>query len=249
MLLLLIAAALGTLFAADGVLAVGRALAEPYAIAPPPVVLPWERWLRLAREAEREGQPASAGPLWDRALAAGAADGPIAYERGLAARDRGDLESAGRQFQAALEAREPAPGASRELAQIALAQGRNADAKEWIDRYVAATGPDPDALALDAVALSNLSRPVEALASIRQARDLVGGGARGAELEARVRARLADAPGAVAALREAGATAGLDRDSLRSDPAYLPIADDPVWVAFVNEPSAGPAPPAAPTPR
>ena len=248
-LLILIATALGTLFAADGVLAVGRALAEPYAIPPPPVVLPWERWLRLARETEREGQPASAAPLWDHALAAGAADGPIAYERGLAARDRGDLESAGRQFEAALEAREPAPGASRELAQIALAEGRNADAKAWIDRYLAATGPDPDALALDAVALANLARPTEALASIRQARDLAGGGARGAELEARVRARLSDAPGAVAALKEVGDAAGLDRDSLRADPAYLPIADDPAWVAFLNAPSAAAAPTPAPTPR
>jgi tetratricopeptide (TPR) repeat protein len=246
LLLLLTASAPAILFAADGVLAVRRALAEPYTISVDPSTLPWQRWIRLAREAEREGQPASAGSLWERALAAGAADGPIAFERGLAARDRGDLDAAGRYFQSALQAREPAPGASRELAQIALAQGRNAEAEVWIDRYLEATGPDPDALSIEAVVQTNLARPSEALAAIRQARDLVGGGARGAELEAKVRARLADAVGAVAALREIEPTAGLDREALRADPAYLPIANDPAWVAFLNEAPARPTPPPSP---
>jgi tetratricopeptide (TPR) repeat protein len=241
-LLLLTASAPAFLFAADGILSVRRALAEPYTISAPPAAMPWERWIRLAREAESEGL-ATADPLWQRALSAGAADGPIAYERGLAARDRGDLEAAGQFFQAALAAREPAPGASRELAQIALAQGRNAEARLWVDRYLEATGPDPEALSLQAVIQTNLARPQEALASIRKARELVGGGARGSELEARVRARLADAAGTVAALREIEPVAGLDRDALRADPAYLPIANDPAWVAFVNETPVRPTAP------
>ena len=68
-----------------------------------------------------------------------------------------------------------------------------------------------------------------------EARRLVGGGAQGAELEAKIRARAGDAAGAVAALRPLMRQGGLDREALRSDPAYLPIATDPAWVRFLNE--------------
>ncbi len=246
-LLLLIAPAPALLFLVDGALAVRRALAEPYAITAAPSASTSARWLRMARDAEREGRLEDAQGLWNRALAAGAAPGPVAYERGLAARDRGDAGLATRQFQTSLGAARPAPGAARELALLALSEGRGAEAKPWMDRYLEAAGPDPDALAIEAVIETNLGHPDEALAAIRQARELVGGGARGSELEARVRARTADAAGAVAALRELEALGRLDREALRADPAYLPIAEDPVWIAFLNErpqPSALPTAPA-----
>jgi tetratricopeptide (TPR) repeat protein len=239
-LLLLTAPAPALLFLVDGALAVRRALAEPYAIsmgAPAPVSA---RWLRMARDAQREGRLEDAEPLWDRALAAGAAPAPIAYERGLAARDQGDLDRAAREFHAALDAAPPAPGAARELALLALSEGKSGEASDWIGRYIAAAGPDPDALAIEAVIQTNLGHPDEALAVILQARELVGGGVRGSELEARVRARTSDAAGAVAALRELEPLGRLDREALRADPAYLPIAADPVWVAFLNEKSAPP---------
>lgn len=244
-LLLLTASAPALLFLADGVLAVRRALAEPYVVSEGLPAAPWERWLRLAREAEREGRIAQAEPLWKRAIAAGAARQPIAYERGLAARERGDPEAARAHFTAALEPPAPAPGALRELALLALSEGKNGEARLLLDRYAGATGPDPDALAIEAVVDANLGAPQKGLEAIRKARELVGGGARAAELEARIRARAADAAGAVAALKELEPAGRLDRDALRADPAYLPIANDPAWVAFLNE---APAPP-SPTPR
>ena len=39
----------------------------------------------------------------------------------------------------------------------------------------------------------------------------------------------------------------LDREALRADPSFLPIATDPAWVAFLNEPPA-PSSERAPTP-
>jgi len=246
-LLLLTASAPALLFLIDGALAVRRALAEPYAVSEGLSAPPWERWVRLARDAEREGDFDRAGPLWARALGAGASAGPIAYERGLAARDRGDAAVARQFFQDALEAPKPAPGAFKELALLALARGRSDEAKPLIDRYLESAGPDPDALSLRAIVELNLGRAPEALAAIGEARELVGGGARGAEIEARIRARAADAGGAVAALRQLEPSGGLDREALRADPAYLPIATDPAWIAFLNEAPAAAPPTPAPT--
>src|SRR5262245_57223663 len=244
-LLYLTAAAPATLFAVDGALAVRRALAEAYTVAEGPPSAPWDRWLRLAREAEREGDTSETRTLWDSAVAAGASPAAVAYERGLAAADRGDVASARRAFAAALEARQPAPGAARELALLDLAEGRNAGAKTLLDRYLSATGPDPDTLGVLAVVETNLGSPAAALESLRTAGEMVGGGARGAELEARVRARMGDGAGAAKALVSLSPPdAPPDRETLRADPAFLPIANDPVWVAFVN----GLPPPPRPTP-
>jgi hypothetical protein len=246
-LLLLTASAPAILFLVDGILAVRRALAEPYAISEELLSSPRDRLLRLAREADREGRIAEADVLWEHAIAAGVAAGPIAYERGLGALGRGDLPAARRHFQNALDALEPAPGAARELALIELSEGKNREARELVARYLAATGPDPDALSLDAVIESNLGFPQRALAAIQEARELVGGGIRGAELEARVRARISDVAGTVTALRPLESTGRLDREALRSDPAFSAIANDPVWIAFLNEtPSPGHTPGPAP---
>ncbi len=242
-LLVLTASASAILFLVDGGLAVRQALAEPYTVSENLPWAPWERWLRQARELEAEDRVAEAPPLWERAIAAGAAAAPVAYERGLAAGERGDADTAKRMLAAALAARDPAPGAARELALIALAEGKNALSKALIDRYLAETGPDPDALSIEAVVDANLGQPKKAVEAIRRAQELVGGGARGAILEARVRARAGDAAGAVEALRRREPEGGLDREALRSDPAYLPIATDPAWVAFVDELPAAAASP------
>ncbi len=68
------------------------------------------------------------------------------------------------------------------------------------------------------------------------ARALVGEGWRKAELEARIYARSGNAARAVASLRQLEPDGKLDRAVLRAEPAYLPIATDPVWVAFLAEP-------------
>ena len=129
----------------------------------------------------------------------------------------------------------PAPGAARELALIALSRGRSDEARPLLEQYVAATGPDPDALAALAVAQTNLGGAAAAVKTIDQAADLVPDGTRRAELRAQIHARTGDAAGAVAALRALDAAGGLDRAALRADPAYLPIAADPAWVGFLNE--------------
>jgi hypothetical protein len=242
-LLVLTASASASLFAIDGVLAVRQALAEPYTVSENLPWAPWERWLRQARELEEEERVDEATTLWERAAAAGAAAGPVAYERGLAARERGDSESARRLLEAALSAPEPAPGAARELALLDLSEGKSAGARTQIERYLKDTGPDPDSLSILAVADTNLGQPRKALDAVREAQELLGGGTRAAVLEARVRARAHDAAGAVEALRRQEPEGELDREALRADPAYLPIATEPAWVAFVNEVPAAPASP------
>jgi Flp pilus assembly protein TadD len=134
-----------------------------------------------------------------------------------------------------LAASPPSPGAGKELAALDASQGRLPEAERQIAGYVAAAGPDPEALTLAAVIATDRGKTAEAVASITQARRLSADGSRGAELEARIRARAGDAAGAVALLRPLAREGHLDRAVLRADPAYLTIATDPAWVAFINE--------------
>jgi tetratricopeptide (TPR) repeat protein len=212
-----------------------RMVAEPYALEVPPAREPWRMPEELAVKAQREGQTDRAREFWSRAIAGGAPPGPLAYEIGLAARQRGDPEAARQAFLRALEAPAPAPGAARELAAIAAEEKNLPEAERQIARYLGEAGPDPDSLSLQAVILANQGKANEAVRAITEARRLVGEGARGAELEARIRAKAADAAGAVAALRPLAKEGLAHRDALRKDPAYLPIATDPVWVQFLNE--------------
>src|SRR5580765_7758654 len=92
--------------------------------------------------------------------------GPTDYERGLAARQRGDSRTAKASFEAALGGPQPAPGATRELAAMDLEAGRLSLAEQRIASYLSATGPDPDALALAAVIQANLGKQREAVESI-----------------------------------------------------------------------------------
>ena len=173
---------------------------------------------------------------WAKALAAGGPAGPIEYEIGLAARQHGDVERARAEFERALGEAQPAPGAGRELAFLDVQAGRFADAEPRLTRYIAAAGPDPESLSLLSVVQTNLGKSEDAVASIARARELVGDSWRSDEVEARVRARAGDGAGCVAALRALeGRGTRVDRSVLRADPAYLPIATDPAWVAFLNE--------------
>jgi len=243
-LLFLTAAAPAALFLVDGALAVQRTLSERYALAPGPARQAWREPEQRALDAERDGRPAEARRHWAQAIAQGEPAGPVHYEMGLSARQRGDLEEARADFERALAERRPAPGSAKELAAMNIAQSRFEHAERDLQRYLALTGPDPESVSMLAVVETNLGKTSEALDAIRQARAIVGEGWRGAELEAQVHARAGDAAGAVDALRPLEAQGKLDRSILRADPAYLPIATDPLWVAFLNEkPStARPAP-------
>jgi hypothetical protein len=233
----LAASAPALVFLAFGLLAAARVIREPYLLALPAAGEPWRRSEELALEAEREGRLEDARALRARALAAGAPAGPVAYESGRAAGQRGDADGARAHFEGALAAAPPAPGAARELSALASGQGRLPEAERQILRYLADTGPDPEALSLLAVIETDLGKSAEAVAAIEEARRLAGGGSRGAELEAQIRARAGDAAGAVAALRPLAREGRVDRSVLRADPAYLPIATDPAWAAFINEKS------------
>jgi tetratricopeptide (TPR) repeat protein len=244
-LLYLTASAPVILFLVDGVLAVRRALSEPYTLEErlPPDAR--RRAEELALQAQGEGHLQEALEHWSRALAMGGQRAPIEYQMGLAARQLGQPDRARAAFEKALAEPAPAPGAAKELATLALSQGRYADAEAQIGRYLTLSGPDPDALSLQAVARMNLGKTREALDAIREARRLVGEGWRGAELEAEIHARAGDATRAVAALRPLEAEGRLDRFALRASPAYLPIATDATWVSFLNERPSAPNP----TPR
>ncbi len=223
------------LFAVDGVLAVRRALSEPYALVE---TLPAQRWRqleKLALEAQAQGNGEQARAAWGKALEAGAPAAPVYFQMGLAAQSRGAGDEAAQDFRRALEQRPPAPGAGRELAGIAIASQRYEDALALLQSYLRATCPDPDSLATLAVVQTNLGNSAAAVETIRAARGLVGESWRKVELEAQIYARSGDAAGAVAALRALEPEGKLDRASLRADPAYLPIATDPAWVSFLAE--------------
>jgi len=230
-ILTLAASAAALVFLVAGVVTAARGFAHSYDLAPPAAGPPWRESEERAREAERAVRVEEARGDWERARREGAPPGPVAYERGLAARKRGDIASARAFFESALTASPPAPGAGKELAALDAAEGRLPEAERRIAGYLAAAGPDPEALTLAAVIATDLGKTAEAVASIAQARRLSGDGSRGAELEAQIRARAGDAGGAVALLRPLA----LDRARLRADPAYLTIATDPAWVAFLNE--------------
>ena len=236
-LLFVMASVPALLFAVDGVLAVRRARSESYALVPP-AAEPWREREREAIAAEDAGRTDDAREAWRRAVAEGAPAGPIAFRLGVAARARGDSDESEREFRGALAASPPAPGAARELALIALAHGRPDEAAPLLQQYLDAAGPDPDALAALAVAQTNLGRTAEAVRSVDAAAALVPEGPRRGELRAQIHARTGDAAGAVASLRPLAAAGAVERNTLRADPAYLPIATDPVWVAFLDEGAA-----------
>ena len=231
----LAAAGAALVFLVAGSVAAARSLAQPYDLVLPAAGPPSQKSEELALAAERAGRAEEARSLWELAVIEGAPAGPVAYERGLAARQRGDVASARAFYESALVANPPAPGAGKELAALDTGEGRLPEAERQIARYLAATGPDPEALALAAVIATDLGKTTEAVAAIGQARRLSADGARGAELEAQILARAGDASGTVALLRPLARAGGLDRAALRADPAYLTIATDPAWVAFINE--------------
>ncbi len=236
-LLWLAAAVPAVLFAVDGILAIRRTLSEPFALAEAPAQ-PWRPFEEAARQAQREGDAAATQAAWTRALEAGAPRAPVEYQKGLAARAAGEPEAARVDFERALAEDPPAPGAAKELAAMALAEGRNAEARTLLTRYLREAGPDPDTLSTLAVVESNLGDTPAAVRAIHETRALLPEGWKRAELEAQIYARAGNAAAAIAALRPLAADGHLDRRALRSDPAYLAIATDPAWVAFLGEETA-----------
>jgi hypothetical protein len=236
--LLWIAAVPAILFLVDGVLAVQRALSEPYALSEGPPPPAWRQHEKSALAAQAEGRTEAARDEWAKALASGAPAGPVDYQMGLTARARGAILEAKADFERGLSRTPPAPGGARELATLALAEGRNAEALDRLQWYLQAAGPDPDALASLAVAEINLGRTEDAVSAIAAARALIGDDWRRSELEAQIYARAGNAAAAVAALRPLAGQGRLDRSVLRAEPAFLPIAADPVWVDFLNEQAA-----------
>lgn len=237
-LLLLTASVPAVLLCVDGALASRRALSEPYVITDEISAEPWRAAEQLALRAQRAGSLAAARDQWSHAIAAGAPPSQAEYQRGLLARQIGDPAAARTDFLHALDGSEPAPGAARELALLALSAGDNGEAKRYLTHYLESGGPDPESLQLAAVVLTNLGETAGALKAVADARSLVGDQWKGAELEAQVHARAADAAGAVEALRPLAREGIVDRAALRADPAYLPIATAPLWVAFLNEKAA-----------
>ena len=234
--LLWIAAVPAILFLVDGILAVQRALSEPYALAEGPSLPAWRQHEKTALAAQAEGRVEAARDEWAKALAAGAPAGPVDYQMGLSARSHGAMLEAKTDFERGLARTPPAPGGARELATMALAEGRNTEALDRLQWYLREAGPDPDALATLAVTEINLGRTEDAVSAIAAARALLGEDWRKSELEAQIYARSGNAAAAVAALRPLQGQGKLDRSVLRAEPAYVPIATDPVWVAFLNEP-------------
>lgn len=222
------------LFLVDGALAIRRTFNEPLALSEPPAQ-PWRLFEQAAIDAQRIGDWPAARASWTRALEAGATRAQVHYQTGLAARAGGDPFAARSDFERALAETPPAPGAAKELAAMALADGRGADARLLLEHYVREAGPDPETLATLAVVLANTGDGEGAVRTIREARDLLPEGWRRAELEAQIYARAGDAAATVAALRPLQEEGRLDREALRADPAYVPIATNPVWVAFLAE--------------
>ncbi len=234
-LLIVTAAAPAILFLVDGSLAVKRALSETYTVAevlPPP---PWRAAERDALAAQREGRLEDARRAWGKAVAAGAPAAPADYQLGVALKAAGRTDEAKAAFHRALAHSPAAPGAGKELGIAALAEGNAAEARERLERYVADAGPDPDALSALAVAQSNLGESARAVESVEQARALLLDRWQGLRLEAQVYAQAGNAGRTIETLRALEADGRVDRESLRSDPAYLPIAADPEWVAFLAE--------------
>ena len=234
-ILFLAASGAALVFLIAGSVAAALNLAHPYDLVMPAAGPPSRKSEELARAAERAGRGVEAPALWERAVSEGAPAGPVAYERGVSARQRGDVASARVFFESALAASPPAPGAGKELAALDAGQGRLPEAERQIAHYLEAAGPDPEALTLAAVIATDLGKTAEAVAAIGRARRLSADGPRGAELEARIRARAGDAGGVVDLLRPLAGQGRLDRAALRADPSYLAIAADPAWVAFINE--------------
>ena len=252
-MLWLLAGVPAVLFAIDGVLAVRRTLSERYALSESPPEPAWREIESAARQAQRDGQANAARAAWARAIDAGSPKAPVEYQMGLAARAAGDNATARADFERALAEDPPAPGAGKELASMALAEGRPQEARRLLEDYLRAAGPDPESLSALAVAEANAGENEAAVRTIAAARALLPEDTRRAELESQVYARAGNAAAAVAALRPLESRGRLDRLALRSDPAYLPIATDPVWIAFLAETPSVPEqvkrPPNASTPR
>jgi tetratricopeptide (TPR) repeat protein len=234
-ILVVTAVAPAILFAVDGVLSVRRVLSETWVV---PDVLTPPAWKTLEGEAlaeERRGRLDEARRYWEKAVAAGAPAAPSDYQLGLALKVAGRVADAKAAFGRARLHSPSAPGATKELGLIALSEGNSAEARDRLRQYLDEAGPDPDALTALAVAEANLGEKGNAVASVEQARLLLADRWRGLRLQSAVYARAGDAKKTIATLRALEVDGAVDRETLRADPAYLPIATDPAWIGFLAE--------------
>jgi hypothetical protein len=234
-ILILTALAPAVIVALEGTLAVRAAMMERWTLRESIPNEPWRGPVAAALAAIDGGDLEGARSKARVAVGLGADAGPLAYAIGRAEHAAGNLPAAATEFAHALEAQPPAPGAARELAAMDLAQGRGEAARQRLLQYLSVAGPDPESLTLLAVAALSARNNPQAIEAIEAARQIVGGGLRGSELEARIRARAGDGSGAVAALRPLDAAGLLDRAALRKDPAFVAIATDPAWESFLAE--------------
>ncbi len=178
----------------------------------------------------------AARTAWMRALEAGATAAQVYYQMGLARPGRRRPPRRAERFRARSRPRSLRPRARRRSSpRWRSREGRGGDARALLERYIREAGPDPETLATLAVVQANAGDGEGAARTIREARALLPEGWRRAELEAQIYARAGDAAATVAALRPLQAEGRLDRGALRADPAYVPIATDPAWVAFLAE--------------
>ena len=111
---------------------VRRTLSEPYALAETPPQ-PWRPFRsRRARRSTTATPPRLEPPGRRRSRRAPRAR-PVDYQMGLAARSAGDARGRPRGLRARPRREPSAPGAAKELAVMALAEGRNAEARHVPD--------------------------------------------------------------------------------------------------------------------
>ena len=239
-------------FSVDGALAVHRALSEPYALVESLPPQPWRqprsspsplrRTAGRRRPAPRGTRRSRPGPRPGRSTTRW--DSPPAR---AATRPRPRRISSARSPEAP-----PAPGAGRSSRPLALTDGRLAEARSLLQRYLREAGPDPDTLATLAVVETEPRRH-------RRRRRDDADGARAASERAgrRPSSRPRSTPARATRRRpsrrcaRSKAEGQLDRAVLRADPAYLSIATDPAWVGFLAEASRGSStpPPTSSSPR
>ena len=238
-LLWLAAAVPAALFAVDAALAIRRTFVEPLALSDPPAQ-PWRPFEQAAIEAQRVGRLAGGPRPHGRRRSRPGRRARRWITRWASPRGPAEILSPPGAISSALSPkilprREP-PKSSPGWLSPRGAMPRRAP---LLERYLREAGPDPETLATLAVVQANAGEGEAAVRTIREARALLPEGWRRAELEAQIYARAGDAAATVAALRPLQAEGRLDREALRADPAYVPIAVDPVWVGFLAEEPGG----------
>jgi tetratricopeptide (TPR) repeat protein len=232
--LFLVAAVPALLFVLDGALAISRIWAEPVTLR---LSGDSSRMLATARFQDAVGKRnlPRARVAADRAVSAGARPQPLALALGRLAEGENQPAVARQQYEAALRAPRPAPGAWAGLARLNAAAGDHEGAAQQWERYLAAVPPDAGSLSLLAISLGRLQKFPEARAAVARAIDLDPAEPALDGLAARLAGAAGDATGTIESLREEERQRPIDRGALAQDPNFVPIAQDLAWKAFLAE--------------